>query len=334
MTVESLEPRLTFNAGGLDPSFGVGGQILDHFAGEDAARAVALQPDGKLVVAGAGAGYQDFAVARYLPNGQVDRSFGEGGKVLTPFMGTDNAADVVIQSDGKIIVVGESEGNVAIARYLADGSRDWEFGEGGKVFSRFSGHDVAYAVAVQADGKIVVAGQSQNDILVARYQPNGTLDSGFGGKGYVQTHLGVQSWATDVIVRPGGEILTAGAGNKDFALVQYDASGRLDTGFNGSGIFLDHFAGTDAAWGLAVQEGPTPRLAVAGSSEGDFALGLYTLDAGSVRTAAKVRTNFGGEDMATAVAFQADGKVVVGGAGVNCAQFALARSSRTARLSS
>src|SRR5205823_5199649 len=139
----------------------------------------------------------DFAVARYNADGSLDTTFGSGGTVTTNFgpgATYDDADGVAIQSDGKIVVAGTcnrggSDNVFAVARYNADGSLDSTFGSGGTVTTDFGlggSDDSAYAVALQPDGKIVAAGATYlggvpGDFALARYNPDGTLDSTFGG---------------------------------------------------------------------------------------------------------------------------------------------------------
>jgi uncharacterized delta-60 repeat protein len=162
-------------AGGLDAAFGNGGKIsTDLGSPADHGNAVAVQSDGKIVVAGS---TQDpvqgdnFAVVRYTSDGRLDTGFGDGGKVTSDFGGqSDIATAVVIESDGKIVVAGTSHGtatgdDIALARYTADGKLDTGFGKGGTISTDLgSPADHGNAVAVQSDGKIVVAGSTQDPV--------------------------------------------------------------------------------------------------------------------------------------------------------------------------
>jgi uncharacterized delta-60 repeat protein len=156
--------RLLNPQGSFDPSFGSGGKSLADFGGDESGRAVALQTDGKIVVAGystAGPNPANFAVTRLLnPQGSFDPSFGSGGKALVDFGGLDEGNAMALQADGKIIVAGYSEGNFGIARLQPNGSLDNTFGNGGKAIVDFGGNDIPRALALQPDGKIVVAGYS------------------------------------------------------------------------------------------------------------------------------------------------------------------------------
>src|SRR5215467_6126923 len=201
-------------AGDLDTTFGNRGRVLSNFGdgqgSNDFASAIALQPDGKIVTAGYRffgntADGADMLIARYNSDGTLDSSFGSGGKVTTDFGLTEVARGVVIQPDGKILVAGDTYalfpvfGEFALARYTSNGSLDTSFGRGGMVTSFFGDEGCsANSVALQADGKIVVAGEktitfifgdegSDLDFAVARYNTDGSLDSTFGSGGVATT---------------------------------------------------------------------------------------------------------------------------------------------------
>src|SRR5262249_51395919 len=171
-----------YNADGtLDTTFSFDGKVTTDFGGDDRAFSVAIQADGKIVVAGASLTNpgDDFALARYNPDGSLDAGFGTGGKVTTAFgSGLDHANACTIQADGKIVAVGADGGDFALARYNSDGSLDGTFGTGGKVTTDFGGQlEEAFGVAMQADGKIVAAGAAAGGFALARYYPDGHLDS-------------------------------------------------------------------------------------------------------------------------------------------------------------
>src|SRR5213078_3530124 len=194
--------------GDLDPTFGTEGKVLTDFDhSTDIAHAVAIQADGKLIVVGTT--YQDndfssedFAVARYNPDGTLDKTFGAGGKVQTDFPGLAAvASSVVIQPDGKIVVAGGAFplftflGDFKVVRYNPNGSLDTSFGDGGIVTTTFPEGSYAFALALQSDGKIIAVGSANSpvnyyDFAAARYLANGTLDSTFGTGGKVSTDFG------------------------------------------------------------------------------------------------------------------------------------------------
>ncbi len=185
---------------------------------------MAIQIDGKIVVAGqSGNGSNhDFAVVRYNGDGSLDSSFNGTGKVITPIgNGDDNGNSVAIQSDGKIVVAGSSYNgsnhDFAIARYNSDGTLDTSFNGTGKLTTPVgSSDDYGYSVAVQSDGKIVVAGESfvtgsNLDFSVVRYNPNGSLDLSFNGTGKVITDVGGSGdFETSMAIQSDGKIVVVG----------------------------------------------------------------------------------------------------------------------------
>ncbi|MFD0273974.1 calcium-binding protein [Kitasatospora sp. NPDC127111] len=224
--------RLNTN-GSPDTGFGTGGKVTTDFAGgADAARGLALQSDGKTVAVGYtgnSTGNYDFALARYNTDGSPDTSFSSDGKVATTFGGVDFGHAVAIQPDGRIVAAGYTGSDFAIARYNTSGNLDGSFDTDGKVTTDFGGSEVAYGVAVQSDGRIVVVGDSASggasDFALARYNPDGSLDTGFSGDGKVTTDFGGGfDQALGVALQSDGRIVAAGYGGPgvDFALARYD----------------------------------------------------------------------------------------------------------------
>jgi uncharacterized delta-60 repeat protein len=231
--------------GSLDKSFGSGGLVTTDFGSAyDGASAVTLQRDGKIVAAGEGredSSYIDFALARYNSDGTLDASFGSDGKVTTD-LGEDwagSVGDVAIQRDGKIVAAGGrhtgGQYDFALARYNDDGSLDTSFGNSGLVTTDFGNIDLGSTVAIQSDGKIVIAGGADISgdydyhFALARYNGNGTLDATFAGGGKVTTDFG--GWgavAGAVAIQRDGKIVAAGYTGiyeiYDFALARYQAS--------------------------------------------------------------------------------------------------------------
>jgi uncharacterized delta-60 repeat protein len=356
--------RNLLTAGFLDPEFGANGKVLTHFKGDfDYGADVALQADGKIVVAGStlsGGGGDNFALARYLPNGDLDTSFSFDGRVATDFAGRyDSAQAVAIQSDGKIIAAGigtETIGGVfvrvfAVARYKPDGGLDATFGAGGKVMTRIGESDLASDIAIQADGKIVVVGQTltefgDDDFAVVRYNSDGTLDEDFDADGKAAADFGARNdSANAVAIQPDGKIVVvgqmerqtvAGALEKGFGLARFTIDGELDTSFHSNGITSTEFTeGIDIAQDVAIQADGRIVVAGSGDSEGDgqFALARYLPHGepdSDFDADGQVLTDFGGGpfDGATAVAIQSNGKIVAAGwgsSGGGGSNFALAR---------
>lgn len=223
--------------GALDSSFGSGGKVTTDLGtskkiGQDSIQGIVLQSNGKIVVAGSSAlaGAQStFALARYNANGSLDTSFNSTGKVVTAFSTAGAwASAVVVQADGKVVAAGRAGDDFALARYTAGGSLDASFGTGGKVATDFAGGlDQIRGLALQADGKIVAAGQAGGDFALVRYNTNGSLDTAFGTGGRITTDLaGGSDGAAGVVIQADGKILLAGFSThpdsgSDFALARY-----------------------------------------------------------------------------------------------------------------
>lgn len=303
LRLEPLEDRTLLNAGALDPMFGAGGLVS---GGPGAVSDVITDLKGRIVVVGATGG--DFFVARYVANntpttpgspGSLDTTFGTGGRVTTDFGSDDGAAAVAIQFNGKIVVVGTTgtgnAANAALARYNDDGSLDNTFGTGGRVVTPFSAAlaDGLSAVAIQDDGKIVVAGSatinrgaySDSDFLVARYNVNGSLDNTFWpiGGGYRFINFGTDpiggrntlDSARDLAIqRNDDRIVVVGrtarnpnppnpfppiADHSDLALARLLPSGTLDPAFGAGGIRVQNLSAlvqgySEVANGVVIQD--------------------------------------------------------------------------------
>ena len=345
----ALAPPANAAARDLDTSFGSDGIVTTNFTDhEDVGYPVALQPDGKIVVGGT-SGFEELALARYLPDGSLDASFGENGKLTTDLgPGPDVAYGLVILPDGKIVAAGTAGfEEFALARYLTDGTLDASFGDGGTVRTDFTPKgDFAYGLAIQADGKLVAAGDaaccdSRTRFALARYNTDGSLDTSFGGDGKVTTEFSgpyPDDGLAVAIQADGRIVMVGGAGfdgpNEKFALARYETDGSLDTSFGGDGkVTTDFSRYPDVPFGIAIQD--DGGIVVAGGARlGEhnptWALAVYETD-GSLDTSfgedGKVTTDFTlGDDDGYSVALQADGKIVVAGqAGSRNTKFALAR---------
>lgn len=223
-----------YNSDGTpDATFGGGdGKVTTDFtSGRDQAFAAAIQPDGKIVLAGVShrGPHGRFALARYNADGTLDTTFGGNGKVTTDFPGVgglgDEAHAVSIQTDGKILVAGNSalsfDGSTnpkfALARYNGDGTLDTTFGGDGTITTDFTPFlDFGRAVVIQADGKIVMAGSSGQGganakFALTRYNSDGTLDTTFGGDGKITTDLTrFEDIGSAVVIQADGKIVVAG----------------------------------------------------------------------------------------------------------------------------
>lgn len=333
--------------GSLDPIFdGDGRVITDLTIGGEGVTGVAVLPDGKIVAVGDSAG--DFTIVRYLRNGALDPSFGSGDGIASVDFGSkDTPWDVALQADGKIVIAGETGGypaKVALARLDVDGNPDAGFGSAGKVISDLGGSQSARGVAIQASGRIIIAGNrftdpGGNDFIVAGYEPDGSLDTTFGSGGAVTTDFTVtgdyypsDDVGQDVALDAADGIVVAGTagrrpseyGNmREFAVARYDSDGDPDLSFSGDGKVRTNLGPLtmDQAHAVAIQA--DGRIVVAGSTydgyDPDFGLVRYLAD-GDLDTSfgdtGTVSTGFDGpddNDTAWGVTIQGDGKIVAAG---------------------
>jgi uncharacterized delta-60 repeat protein len=254
--------------GTTDISFGENGWIDLPWIGR--ANGVVLEADGGIVVSGASRGYVDdhgdvapergggLALARYAPDGTLDDGFGtNGGWVGTRFSAGQNAAyDLAVQSDGGIVVVGRAGDALLLARYEAtSGTLDHSFGRGGFVKARFAaGPNVGFAVAIQDDDRIVVTGEAGGDMFLARFEPDGPPDAGFGRGGKTITDVTAgHDVGRGVAIQPDGRIIVAGglrlrflSSSHEFrsgrsVVLRYKRDGALDPSFGRGGLSVHVF---------------------------------------------------------------------------------------------
>lgn len=330
-----------FNASGtLDSTFGGDGSVTADFGAWDAAygTAMALQSNGKIIIGGWIAG--EFAMTRFNSNGSVDTSFGTNGQVksdLSPSFSEWRQSKIralAIQPDGKIVAVGDSravsqwEGDLAAARYNIDGSLDTTFGGGdGFLYEDLGGDDYASDVAIQSNGKILVAGSDGDDAVLVRYQTDGTRDSTFGNGGIATSDFssGSEDELLAVALQSDQKIVVAGNADFDPIVARYTQGGQLDSAFDGDGKVRPgpsdtNFNGTSAkdvrieAGGKIViaigrKNGSTPdqvgiaRLSADGTPDSSFGGGDGF-----------IAEDFGSDvDEVNALAIQSDGKYLMAG---------------------
>jgi uncharacterized delta-60 repeat protein len=290
--------------GSLDTSFGTGGKVSGFPGGTSFAYGVVIEPDGKIVATGDNS---NFGLARFDSNGNLDLSFGVGGKATASFGSSVSlqAHSLAGQPDGKLVVAGSADNggqyDFALVRYNTDGSLDATFGAGGKVTTDFaSGDDEAFSVTLQADGKIVAAGtggttpSSTQNIVLARYDSDGSLDASFGAGGKVTTDVGFVEQAESVKIQSDGKIVVAGyslvspANKFEFVLLRYNSDGSLDSSFGSGGkVTSDLGSPKNEAYSLVIQ--PDGKIVVVGTAgpngagPPDLALVRYNSD-GSLDT--------------------------------------------------
>jgi uncharacterized delta-60 repeat protein len=378
--------RRMANPGDLDASFAGDGKKTINFGGTDAARVVLVQPNGKIVVAGGGAAANSFCVARLRTNGALDTTFGSGGKRVIDFGGNDESAyGAALQPDGKIVLAGDSDlrvaiarlhpdgsldttfsgdgkkifswgalsraeavlvlpdgklllagfsgpegGNIQVARLKANGALDATFGTGGKATVDFGGDDFGLAMARQANARILVAGRSSaGGAVVARLRTNGTLDPDFDGDGRLTLPGGGS--ASAVLVQPDRKIVVAGnaTGSETMTVTRLKPDGAPDPTFDGDGTTIIDFGPMeDLASGAVLQ--PDGKIVVAGYTQADEDVAIARINAnGSPDTtfgaAGKVTVDFGVATFGNAVALQPNGRILVAGQRTGADDFAVAR---------
>jgi len=271
--------------GTADSTFGDNGKVITRIGDySDLCNCIAIQSDGKILAGGctgvdtAFKWMYDFAVVRYHPDGTIDTEFGDNGSVTTHIGDQYSIGySMAIQPDGKIILAGETRdsifSDVAIARYHPDGSPDHSFGTAGVVRTTLSEtYDFARSIALQSDGKIVVAGSTQQDlsnydIALVRYLPDGSPDHTFGVNGIVTTDVGTE-FGNSVIVQPDQKIIVAGGLTNttiyDFAILRYQPDGTLDHSFGTNGLISISFGAGDSE-GHALALGNNGEVIIAGS---------------------------------------------------------------------
>lgn len=321
--------------GQVDSAFGERGTVYASSGTLNVANAIALQPDGKIVIAGrtGGSGMtDDFLIARFHPNGTVDKTFGDafGAKTVHFGSGHDTAYALAVTPDGKIVVVGDVfNGTVniwGVLRLTSAGQPDPSFGpnQDGKVFLHLSNTASVHAVVVQPDGKIVVAGHVDNNSAIARLLANGLPDQSFGTGGATIKDLGGYDSINALVLAPNGWFYSAGSAynfqnnSPDFALAQFRPDGTLaecadpaGCGHWSSGVALADWGGTDSAFALDWRS--DNQLVAAGFSAGRFAAAQFSTTE-AVPSPLKFETEFpGGYEVSTGVKFTGSNQIVVAG---------------------
>ncbi len=320
--------------GSIDHGFGDNGSVIVDLGGaEDFVRDLAVQDDDKIIVAGTSGDLsdRDFAIVRFMPDGTLDASFGNSGIVKRNNSTDDMIHAIEIQSDGKLVATGVSEGQVCLLRFNTDGTADTGFGSNGLVITSIGIYSTAYALCIQEDGKILSAGQTMDvtaDGIIIRYNPNGSLDTSFGSSGTIVINSGENDYITSIKVQPDGKIVTGGAYGTysasgvvlDFMVLRFLNNGDVDMQFNGTGkLTIDFDSSLDVGNDLLIDD--ENKILIAGYSSKDqkfdFALARInsngTLDL-TFGNGGKVKSDFGSyREIAQGIALYKNNRILVSG---------------------
>jgi uncharacterized delta-60 repeat protein len=334
-----------------DTTFGGTGTVITDINGSDFAASVAVQPDGKIVVAGFCISGAVICLARYSATGVLDTTFNVTGKVQTPVnTGNDRALGLAIQGDGNIVVSGACERPIpnvqafstefCVVRYTTAGALDTSFNGTGivQIAVGVNSFDRGQAVAIQSDGKIVVAGRcggvdipfigrTPDDMCIARFTATGTFDTSFNGTGKVVTAVSaLDDGANSLIIQPDGKLVVGGScynnvSIEEFCVLRYTASGVLDITFNSTGILRIPLGSDSASVNSLVVQADGKYVLAGRCSNGtnlDFCMARVTaagaLDNSFNGTGIATTAMGSTHDVAYKVAIDADGKIVLAGA--------------------
>ncbi len=318
-----------FNENGtIDSSFGTNGKVITFYGGS--IQSILVLPNGKIL---AGGFLGNVMLAQYLPDGTLDSSFGTNGLLQPQFDGIrySYCYSLKLQDDGKIVLAGNVNGvNALVARFLSNGQFDLSFAQKG--YTILSSAYIAFDLAIQADDKIIIAGQglSANNFLLARYLTDGNLDTQFGNNGITLTDLSDKNeFVTSIALQTDGKIIAAGRYdytsqyNNFFktALVRYNTNGSTDNSFGLNGIATLQFdaASADPKKIMIQQDG---KIIVAGDYTDVYrfhkpSLARFTSDGAIDNTFGNsgsiVTTQFGDSVSCRSAALQQDGKIIIGG---------------------
>lgn len=319
--------------------------MLDFGYERDYGRAVALQNDAKILIAGTATNsslISCLSIARYDTLGNLDTSF---HKTMIAFNGYDipfGASSMAVQPDGKIIyagtayIQGNAQSRVAIARFNTNGSLDSSFGSNGKVLTLFAGnHQMASHILLQNDGKICVTGSTESAItgynyMVLRYDSTGVLDTTYGNNGIAETDFSTGTdYAYSAVLQPDGKIIAGGYASGDYGMVRYLDNGTIDSTFGVNGKVVTTVA-SSSTYGRCLFLQPDNKILFGGKAGPDFILFRYNNNGatdntfGNNGTVLTSWTNGSGE--ITALTMAPDNKIVaVGTAYLSSQQIAVAR---------
>jgi uncharacterized delta-60 repeat protein len=332
---------MRYNTNGtLDLTFNSTGMARTSIsAKDDKAYSAVIQPDGKIIAVGTSGSVSstvmDISLVRYNSDGTLDATFDNDGKVTTVVgPNVDVANSILLQPDGKILVLGSSKNatttDLLLLRYNTNGTLDLTFDNDGIVTTKIGTSSTSgSSLALQSDGKILATGTCTSggviSMTLARYNTDGSLDISFDNDGFTTTSIGLSASGRTVLVQDDGKIVVAGSGNIGssyyFALVRHNSDGTLDLTFDNDGIVTTSFESSMYNYGTAAAMQGDGKIIVAGSSDianyDMFAAARYNTDGTldlSFDGDGMLTTNVGvGDDKVSGIALQSDGKIILGG---------------------
>ena len=277
--------RYTVN-GSLDNTFGVGGKDTINVLGLTEPKEVKIQADGKILILSYVSGF-DIEVIRLNADGSIDNTFdGDGRVVIDPTANMDYPYDMTIQNDGKIVLCGTTSEDIFLVRLNSDGGLDTTFDSDGILTTDHESQiQSATAITVQMDGKIVIGGSHggwPSQLIVIRYNPDGSLDTSFDTDGILTANFGTESsYLSDVVIQTNGKIVVAGTVDivgvgALFAIARLNTDGSFDATFDSDGIQTTSFS-IDDDYGYALAKQPDGKFVLVGVAEtigGPYADGM------------------------------------------------------------
>lgn len=293
--------------GVLDDSFGNDGLVTASVDDKNVvARAMVIQPDGKIVLAGQAyvltTDADDFALARFMPDGTIDLTFGNDGWQIHGFgaFTQDWANSLVIQGDNKLVAAGFSSSLVALARYTTTGELDDSFGEQGLAVYRVPNATQGNIndLALTPEGQLIAAISAIDtfsNFHLARFMPDGSIDSNFGNEGWIRNRLSAANdGTTSLHLQPDGKILSGGFaldnGQANFTLLRYLPNGNLDTEFGQNGVVTTLFESSSIIEDITQQ--PDGKIIAVGiSSDFPYDITLARYLAGTITNSSDLQGN-------------------------------------------
>lgn len=325
--------------GSLDHNFGNQGKLISDFGSDERSRDIAIQNDGKILLAGEIFNGLDFdiVVVRYNPNGSLDTSFNKTGKVITDAESSEFAKSISIQSDGRIVVGGirynDNNADIILIRYNPDGSIDKSFDTDGKVITDLGFDEQTKDLSIYPNGKIVLGADyydtAQSDIAILRYNIDGSLDKSFNATGIVFFDTGYDEYIGALNLQGDDKILVTGNQYKgtrsDILTTRINTDGKPDIGFNVFG-YVTTDLNLGRGLGTSVVQQMDGKILVSGIGDNSFGTNLRNaliryLPSGMLDTTFGTRgivyTVLSQIDFSNDAIIQKDGKILVAGASYN-----------------